>query len=451
MFNPNDKIIGNYSKRDLKDIDVVSLTLPIGSKALANFGHIKNNTTIVLNQSSKDIFDEEKYYQNVITVMNRLKEINKNYTVRIKVTNRELLRRSGIIKLLPKNVALTIDNDDYIYNLNEYRSEEKKLEGIVSKIRKANLSPLEAYLAIYDVVKKYKPYKKNDNNPNESRKLKYILADDNPYIVCAGFTKLLTELLNRVDIPSKHLSVMVDTSYEKGMTLEEKVIDYAKHARNLIKLDDDKYNIHGYYLADSTWDNNLKYDLFINSLLTFDQKKEAKRLEKLDDIDLLMDYHNLDEFQTKIKYFLKKGISYPGINAKTEEDLRKRAYKDLYLKIIDILSILDRAEYIELYNKYEDLLNVSLVDTTSNQLETPLSNLLIDYAKYIIPLSNNKIDLNTIFRAMTVVKKEVDWMNNGEIKEWLASTIEDNLQKKEIEFPYDYDYHSKEAYVEKRK
>ena len=451
MFNTNEKIIGNYSKRDLKDINSISLTLPISNKALNNFIHIKNNTTIILNANNSNIIDEGKYYQDVITVINRLKEINRNYTVRIKVTNRQLLKESNILRLLPKNINLNIDNDDYIYNLNEYKLEEKKLDDMISKIRNANLSPLETYLAVYDTVKKYKPYKESDNNPNESRKLKYILSDNNPYIVCAGFSKLLTELLNKVNIPSKHISVMIDTSYEKGMTVEEKVISYAKHARNLIKLDDDKYNIHGYYLADSTWDNNTKYDLFINSILTFDRKKEAKRLEKLDDIDLLMDYHNLDEFQDKIKYFFKKGISYPGIDAKTEENLRKKVYKDLYLKIMDILSILDRDKYVELFNKYNDLLNINLSQISSNNLETPISNLLIDYAKYIIPLSNNKIALDTIFRAMTIVKKEVDWMNNSEIKEWLENAIKDNLTKEEKEFPYNYDYHNKEAYVEKRK
>ena len=451
MFGLNDKLIGNYSKRDLKELKAISLTLPISPKALNNFAHIKDNTTIILNQNNKDIIDEVTYYQNVTTVIERLKELNKNYTIRIKVTNRELFRKSNIIKTLPKNITLTIDNDEYLYNLDEYKVEEKKLLSMVSKIKNANLSPLETYLAVYDVVKKYKPYKESDSDPNESRKLKHILDDNNPYIVCAGFSKLLKELLDSVGIPSKYISVMIDTSYEKGMTVEEKVITYAKHARNLIKIDDDKYHIHGYYIADSTWDNNPKYDLFINSILTFDRKKEAKRLEKLDDIDLLMDYHNLMEFQTKIKYFFKKGSSYPGIDNKTEENLRKRTYKDLYLKICDILATLDYDKYMEIYQRYNDLLNVNLAEVTSNSLEVPLANLLIDYAKYIIPLSNNQISLDTIFRAMTVVKKEVDWLNNEEIKIWLTKVIKDNIHKEKTEFPYNYDYHNKEAYVEKRK
>ena len=451
MFNQNEKIIGNYSKKDLKEVASISLKLPISDKALSNFIHIKNGTALVLSRNPDTILDEEKYLKDVITIINTLKRINKEYTVIIKIDNRELLKESNLIKALPRNVNLEIINDDNTYSLTEYLKEERILENMIVRVRGANLSPLEKYLAIYDIVKKYKPYKDNKKNPNESRKLKYILSDNNPYIVCAGFTKLLTELLSRVNISSKYLSVSIDTSYEGGMTVEEKNISFERHARNLIRIDDDKYNIHGYYLADTTWDNNPQYDLFNNCLLTFDRKKEAKRLEKLDDIDLLMDFHNQEEFQTKIRYFLKKGISHPGIDDKTEEDLKKRTYKDLYLKVIDILSCLDREKYIEFYNKYDYILNVNLSETTSSKLEIPMSNFLADYAKYIIPLSNNKIELNTIFRAMTVVKKEVEWMNEAEIKEWLKIAIQNNIENEEKEFPYIYDESYKEAYVEKRK
>ena len=439
MFNQNEKIIVNYSKKDLKEVASISLKLPISDKALSNFIHIKNGTALVLSRNPDTILDEEKYLKDVITIINTLKRINKEYTVIIKIDNRELLKESNLIKALPINVNLEIINDDNTYSLTEYLKEERILENMIVRVRGANLSPLEKYLAIYDIVKKYKPYKDNKKNPNESRKLKYILSDNNPYIVCAGFTKLLTELLSRVNISSKYLSVSIDTSYEGGMTVEEKNISFERHARNLIRIDDDKYNIHGYYLADTTWDNNPQYDLFNNCLLTFDRKKEAKRLEKLDDIDLLMDFHNQEEFQTKIRYFLKMGISHPGIDDKTEEDLKKRTYKDLYLKVIDILSCLDREKYIEFYNKYDYILNVNLSETTSSKLEIPMSNFLADYAKYIIPLSNNKIELNTIFRAMTVVKKEVEWMNEAEIKEWLKIAIQNNIENEEKEFPYIYD------------
>ena len=71
MFKKKKKIIGNYSKKDLKDISTISLTLPISTKALNNFNHIKNNTTLILNQSNKDILDEEKYYQDIMAEKSR--------------------------------------------------------------------------------------------------------------------------------------------------------------------------------------------------------------------------------------------------------------------------------------------------------------------------------------------------------------------------------------------
>ena len=59
------------------------------------------------------------------------------------------------------------------------------------------------------------------------------------------------------------------------------------------------HNIHGFYIADSTWDNDLDNDLYSNSIMTFDRKKEAYRMELLNDIDLLFDFHDLNEFKQK--------------------------------------------------------------------------------------------------------------------------------------------------------
>ena len=449
MFNNHEPRIGSYTKKDLKETENIILTVPLKEAELKNLKYIKNNTTIKLTYQNKELFDEEKYYTYIKSFLNQLMSIKKSINIQIKVTNRELLRQSKIINNIPNNINLKIENDEYVYTLEEYMQEEKKLEEMIIPIRESNLSPFEKYLAVYDLVKNFKPYKENKNHSDESRDLRYILSDNNDYIVCAGFTKLLTELLNRINIPSKYISVNIDTSYDKGEVTEEKNITFIKHARNLVKIDDEKYNIHGYYLADSTWDNKLEHNLYLNCLLTFDQRKEAKRLEKLNDIDLLLDFHNLEEFKEKIQYFIKKGISYPKIDASTEEKMRKKTYKDLYLKIIDILKTMDKEEYQKLYNKYNSSFNIDIDETTSYALESLVNNFLIDYAKYVLPLSNNKVDFNTILDALINVKKEIYSMSDDEAKEWFDSTNNDNQKIEDKVFPYIYDPSIKrEAYVE---
>lgn len=103
-----------------------------------------------------------------------------------------------------------------------------------------------------------------------------------------------------------NISVGVDTSYDDGFTTEDKPTNIEGHQRNIIKNDDNKYNIHGIFIADATWDNHMKYDLYANASMTFDRKKEAERLEKLNDYDLLLDFHNFEEFTKKLNFFLKK-------------------------------------------------------------------------------------------------------------------------------------------------
>ena len=429
---------------DFKRKDYLTLT-NINDIELNKIRLLKNNSTINIKPNT----DELTYYQNIQKVFDYLRTINKTYNIRIYVNNRELFRKSNFLKYIPNNINLIIYSNDYEYNLKEYQKEENKLEAIVSPIRNSHLSPLEKYLAIYDIVKKFKPYKDNMDSQQESRNLKYILEDNNDYIVCVGYASLLKELLNRINIPSICIHVDVDSSYNEGYTKEEITINNIGHTRNLIKIDDDKYHIHGYYISDSTWDSNPKYDLYLNSLLTFDKKKEAKRLESLEDEDLLLDFHSVDEFIKKIQFYIKRKISHPNIDAHSIEQLRKKSYKDLYLKIISILKQTDNNKYQDLYNKYNNQININIEKLSSNDLEPVMTNFLTEYAKYIIPLSNNKVDLETILRAIIEVKKDLYKMNTDEIKVWLEQTLKDNQKINNKAFPYIYNPdNTTEAYLE---
>ena len=97
---------------------------------------------------------------------------------------------------------------------------------------------------------------KTQKELDKSRALRYIL--DNEYMVCVGYAKLLVELLDKVGIDATLLSVEVDTSYDDGFTLDEKIVEASGHKRAIISIDDNKYNLHGLYISDPTWDNSQK-------------------------------------------------------------------------------------------------------------------------------------------------------------------------------------------------
>ena len=462
------KVIGYHTIKELKELKRISIDIPIKRKEVDNFIYINDSATIRLTPESNSIDDEKTFFHNLKNIFTILATHNKKYNITFEVKNRELLRQSQLLDNIPSNINIIIKNDLFDYDLDTYLKEEAKLEKLIAPIRQVNLSPLEKYLAVYNIVKQFKEYKENKENKEESRFIRFIL--DNEYIVCVGFQTLLKNLLDKVEIPSYEISTLIDKSYDSGFTMEDICLDYAGHARNLVKIDDDKYNVHGIYLADATWDNYMDKDIYINSLLTFDRKKEAFNLEKLYNEDLLLDFHNFDEFNKKINYLIQKEIrkkrnhnkekeiseeTLKSLNATleelklpktTEEKLIADEYQYIYSQIMKILKETDYEKYVYFYNKYKTKMSNWL--TPLKDIEPIACQFLTEYAEYIIALSNKQISLPTIIEAAKVVKEKIDGYDKEKIDEWMKKTIEDNLLISARAFPYHYDPNNQtEAYL----
>ena len=239
------------------------------------------------------------------------------------------------------------------------------------------------------------------------------------------------------------ISVGVDTSYDLGFTKEDKPTNIEGHARNIIKIDDDKYNIHGIFVADSTWDNDLEKDLYNNSTMTFNRKKEAKRLETLTDDDLLLDFNNLEDFQEKINFYLRRKVKN-SIGKKSYQEKLIEAYQNLYREITKRLSTLDYNKYKEIQNKYQTIIDEKITGFNKNknsikEIDELFSDFLTEYASYILPLTNKKIDDTTVLTAIMSVKETLrkDEINDlTELKEQIEKTYK---QREEKAFPYIYD------------
>ena len=436
------KVFENYTFEDLKTSKNILITLPIDKRNIDNFKYIDETAIIEFEGYERDKYslepnrNEIAYFNNVMEVMNKLENHDRKYNIKIAVKNRKLLEKSNFLNCIPRNINIIIDCNRYDYDIERYKKEEEKLEKLVSNIKNSTLSPFEKYLACYNIAKKFKPYKENPDNREQARYLRYILEDNNEYIVCVGFANLLNALLDRVEIQNQVIGVSVDTSYDKGFTIEDKSLEMVGHARNLIKISDDKYGIYGYYLADSTWDNSMINDLYTNALLTFEQKKGSKRLESLDDIDLILDFNSKGDFNKKINYYIKKEIRDQRKYEKKEEKSIIYAYRDLYNKIINMLYYTNPEKYNYFYQKYDEYFNQ--YDIKLNILEPIAYQFLDEYADYILPLTNNKVSFDTLLEAAVVIKKEVDKKTDDEIKEWLEEVKEKNQRQQERSFPYDY-------------
>ena len=145
--------------------------------------------------------------------------------------------------LQEKGIDLSFTLDSYGHSdvsLEKALEASRKLNDWVNEIKSARLagkelSPYEKYLYAYDIVTKFN-YKEVDEGENKSisRTLMTVLTGDR--IVCVGYASLLSEICNRLGIPCCE-------QFRKN------------HALCYVRIDDDKWGIHGIYVSDPTSDS----------------------------------------------------------------------------------------------------------------------------------------------------------------------------------------------------
>ena len=131
------------------------------------------------------------------------------------------------------------------YSLAELIKADAALDAFIKQINDSVYSPFEKYILIYDYLSKRK-YKEDGPSKEDnylSRDIISVMNSD--YIVCEGFANLMDYLCQNVGIKClcQGLKIM-----HKG---EEE-----RHMNNLVKIDDDIYDIHGLYYSDVTWDSS---------------------------------------------------------------------------------------------------------------------------------------------------------------------------------------------------
>lgn len=133
---------------------------------------------------------------------------------------------------------------DYIvykkFPLKRIIEDEKRLNMAVKELIESDLSPLEKFIAVYDIANYFKPYKEEETDMGEyskSRCLHQYL--DNNYMVCAGYADLLCNLCKRIGIESCYYAFKIERKE-------------TSHARCYIHLKDPKYFMDGYYISDPT-------------------------------------------------------------------------------------------------------------------------------------------------------------------------------------------------------
>ncbi len=136
----------------------------------------------------------------------------------------------------------------YIANRDEYISLVEAIKWYRKIIKDYDLSPAEKLMVAYDIAKTFS-YSTNNYSGEDFRAPHNVIS--NGKIVCAGYCFLINEIVNGID---PNLSTIRDS------------IKNANHAINVIRIDDDKYDIHGVYAADVTNDSCARKDSIVNQL-----------------------------------------------------------------------------------------------------------------------------------------------------------------------------------------
>lgn len=411
--------------------DNKNLTIYTNITDLENVVHIPPFKEIKITTSAVDMNDAD--FESVFNIISKLRENNKQNKVIIDTQNRRGLRKSKIFNSNFKNVE--IDGIDLSnYTLEDFKKEEELLDLMVQDIKVSNFSPFEKYIAVYNITKKYKKYKENPDNKSDSRKFNNFLYND--YMVCVGYASLLRELLYRVGIETYDYGVSVDISYEDGFTLEEKEVDLAGHARVIVNIEDPKYNIKGFYVADPTWDNDLINDYYNTSLMSFDKTAMGKRYVNLTEADLLLNVKDMNEFSRNVNYILSKDKNRTMRNNDINEKKAEiGAYKTLINVIIRLIKSLSHEKYNELLKQYPYINDFSVKTDNINDLNM----FLTDVGYFFIENHSKDVPLETIVEAATNVNKWVFGFNEDQTEIYRKELLEKNIEKDKKCFPYYYE------------
>lgn len=242
------------------------------------FNVIKSGNALINGKNKLDIVKYRFLYINDETKLEDIIELKK-YAKKIDTVCFENIDDikyiDNIIDILdPKaidNMDIHLSNKDYkdIKLLNKYKNNNISIiyDGYVSCSYKdfinmrmcinyykslvpENFSPVEKIMFVYDIIKSlnYEEVEEYES-PFMAREIHNILNSGK--IVCVGYSMLIKEILTELGI--KTTSELINSNIDNDDSKVDPKL--CNHERNLVRVDDDKYNLHGIYSLDATWDS----------------------------------------------------------------------------------------------------------------------------------------------------------------------------------------------------
>ena len=258
----------------------------------------------------------------------KLKEINEF----LKFNNQEELK--FIEDLLDSNL---------IWPLEDVIESHNYINMVINRIKSRDFSPLETicYLHIFTTQNfKYQEVR-------ETLIPRSIVGIINyEAIVCVGYSRFVKAIIDKLSINGlrcdNFTTVLKESDKQGNELLSEYLSINTGHMQNLIYIDDDKYNVHGRYIEDATWDSlNDKYPKgkgfanFMFPVIDLTHVEGVKFEQYNDSIDEMLAVINMDVYTPQRLRVIEENIDYSiAIPYETIHECLKNVYRKI-LKIDD--------------------------------------------------------------------------------------------------------------------
>ena len=252
--NPNKKIspLGNYF--NIPDLyqnidDVIKYIKENNIDPLSNDYFNIISKTLDNNYISFSKRDKELEYKGELSKLNEMVDKIEQLGIYPSIILIKLENKDYDYKLFKSiKYPILIDyGDKYAYaTLEEFIAMRETINYYKELITSSNLSPLEQITYAYDIIKSF------DYNEgiytSDSRSMHKIINTGN--IVCVGYSQFLKQVLKELGYKIESYSLNSPNEYGKYPN------EFDNHRRNVIRIDDDKYNVHIVAVMDSTWDSD---------------------------------------------------------------------------------------------------------------------------------------------------------------------------------------------------
>ena len=310
---------------DVSTISLENIEKYINASIISN----KPLRLYIHNGDYKNELDEDHVQMNFKDEsIDKLKEINEF----LKFNNQEELK-----------FIEDLSDSNLVWPLEDVIESHNYINMVINRIKQRDFSPLETicYLHIFTTQNfRYQEVRET----LIPRSIVGIINYD--AIVCVGYSRFIKAVIDKLNINGLRCdnfsTVMKESVEKKNDMLSEYLSINTGHMQNLIYIDDEKYNVHGRYIEDATWDSlNDKYPKgkgfarFMFPVIDLTQIEGVKFEQYSDSIDEMLAMINMDVYEPQRLRVVEDKMDYSiAIPYETIHECLKNVYRKI-LKIDD--------------------------------------------------------------------------------------------------------------------